>query len=246
MLKRVQHDKVGKQSGFTLVEMAIVLIIIALIASGIFVGQNMIQAATVKAVVSEIEEYQSAFNVFVDKYSAYPGDYNRANTFLGAMANEVGDGDGRIEWTSAAMGGGQPREGPLAWHHLSLAGLVGGDYSNAANLADDHAQVGVNIPRAKIGGDGAGYHMNYDPTTPGGISNHLALGLQDTAGLNNEPAVTPADAESMDRKLDDGLPRAGVFQMHPGSMTNCYQATTPPTYLVQQQQISCLPGYKLD
>ena len=60
--------------GFTLIEMAIVIIIIGLIVGGIMVGQTLISAATVRAQATQIEKYHQAVNTFREKYGYLPGD----------------------------------------------------------------------------------------------------------------------------------------------------------------------------
>src|ERR1700722_5890685 len=61
-------------SGFTLIELSIVLVIIGLIVGGILVGQDLIKAAEVRAQLSQIEKYNSAVNTFRAKFNAIPGD----------------------------------------------------------------------------------------------------------------------------------------------------------------------------
>ena len=65
-------------SGFTLIELSIVLVIIGLIVGGVLVGQNLIAAATVRAQITQIEKYNQAVNTFYGKYQALPGDMNVA------------------------------------------------------------------------------------------------------------------------------------------------------------------------
>ena len=51
------------QKGFTLVELAIVLIIIGLIVSSVLVGQNIIRAAELRATTTQLNKFQTAVNV---------------------------------------------------------------------------------------------------------------------------------------------------------------------------------------
>src|ERR1700678_1068516 len=64
-----KHD-----SGFTLIELSIVLVIIGLIIGGILTGQDLIKAAEARAQISQIEKYQTAVNAFYNKYGYLPGD----------------------------------------------------------------------------------------------------------------------------------------------------------------------------
>jgi prepilin-type N-terminal cleavage/methylation domain-containing protein len=70
--------------GFTLIEMSLVLVIIALIVGGILVGQDLIKAAEARAQISQIEKYNSAVNTFRAKFQAIPGD------MAVATANQLG------------------------------------------------------------------------------------------------------------------------------------------------------------
>ena len=65
-------------SGFTLIELSIVLVIIGLIVGGVLVGQELIRAAGIRATISQVEQYQTAANTFFDKFGALPGDITPA------------------------------------------------------------------------------------------------------------------------------------------------------------------------
>jgi prepilin-type N-terminal cleavage/methylation domain-containing protein len=64
------------RSGFTLIEMSIVLVVIGLLVGGVLVGQDLIRAAYVRAQISQIEKFNTAVNTFYGKYQALPGDMN--------------------------------------------------------------------------------------------------------------------------------------------------------------------------
>jgi prepilin-type N-terminal cleavage/methylation domain-containing protein len=64
----------AKQTGFTLVELAIVLVIIGLILGMAFKGKDLIDGAKVKSLAAQYNKIQAAFNIYFEKYGAYPGD----------------------------------------------------------------------------------------------------------------------------------------------------------------------------
>ena len=80
------------QKGFTLVEIAIVLVIIGLLIGGVLKGQAMIQNAKVKRVVKSADELRAAVYTFYDKYGVYPGDENLAAIPPGDTHNGNGNG----------------------------------------------------------------------------------------------------------------------------------------------------------
>jgi len=130
-----------RQTGFTLVEIAIVLVIIGLLLGGILKGQEMITQAKIKNVVNDFNGITAAMNSYQDRYRALPGDdVNAAGRWTGAVA---GNGDGQFG-TPGAAGGANTyskiltvapvagEETNMFWWHLRLAGFVGGQTSGAA------------------------------------------------------------------------------------------------------------------
>ncbi len=71
--------------GFTLIELSIVLVIIGLIVGGVLVGQDLIHAAALRAVISEKDRFSAAIYTFQGKYGYLPGDFPNASRCLGQM-----------------------------------------------------------------------------------------------------------------------------------------------------------------
>ena len=69
-----------KQTGFTLVEIAIVLVIIGLLLGGILKGQEMITQAKIKNVIADFSGISAAYHGYQDRYRAIPGDDPNAAT----------------------------------------------------------------------------------------------------------------------------------------------------------------------
>ncbi|MDH3435607.1 MAG: prepilin-type N-terminal cleavage/methylation domain-containing protein, partial [Betaproteobacteria bacterium] len=75
-----------KQQGFTLIEIAIVLVIIGLLLGGVLKGQELITSARVRNLISQQDGVKAAFFGFLDRYRAYPGDYNQAQANIPSCA----------------------------------------------------------------------------------------------------------------------------------------------------------------
>jgi prepilin-type N-terminal cleavage/methylation domain-containing protein len=119
-----------KHNGFTLIEIAIVLVIIGLLLGGVLKGQELIQGARVRNLISQQDGIKAAYFGFLDRYRALPGDYSgaQANANIPNMGGDTmgGNGDGFIVNTATA------NEQTLAWMHLSHAGFLTGNYTMAS------------------------------------------------------------------------------------------------------------------
>jgi len=132
-----------------------VLVIIGLLVGGVLVGRDLINAATIRAQISQIEKYQTAVRTFQGKYGYLPGDIPaspasqfgflpRDNTpaCSGAVCSGGGDWNGIIEATDRLACGyicgnfGISGEVSLFWEDLSKAGLIEGSFSQL-NLCCD-------------------------------------------------------------------------------------------------------------
>jgi prepilin-type N-terminal cleavage/methylation domain-containing protein len=144
------------QSGFTLVEIAIVLVIIGLLLGGILKGQEMITQARIKNVVNDFNGITAAYFSYMDRYKAVPGDDpNAAGRWPGSPpaipAGVNGGSDGQI---SGLYGAPSPATLPQAnvnnaggesfnfWWHLRLAGFVAGATSGQAAYTQPTNAVG--------------------------------------------------------------------------------------------------------
>ena len=118
----------GRQSGFTLVELAIVLVIIGLILAAVLKGQEMINNAKVKNVVNDLRGVATAYNAYQDRYKAIPGDDLHATSHFSGATN--GNGDGII--TGAFGDSGTVTETGLFLQHTRLSGFMTGSGSDQA------------------------------------------------------------------------------------------------------------------
>ena len=108
------------QKGFTLIEIAIVLVIIGLILGGVLKGQEMITQAKIRNVANDLNGVSAAYYGYQDRYRAIPGDDPNAETRWTAAVTTKGNGDAAITTT------GTPSESNLFWQHLRLAGFISG------------------------------------------------------------------------------------------------------------------------
>jgi prepilin-type N-terminal cleavage/methylation domain-containing protein len=213
------------RSGFTLIELSIVLVIIGLIVGGVLVGQDLIRAAEVRATITQIEKYNTAVNTFRGKYDALPGDMNAATatafgfTARGTNAGQ-GDGNGVIEgWTGSAGDGFiQGGETLSFWVDLSVGNattplninLVDGSFSTATPSAAAPSiaasALSSYFPSAKLGRGNYVYVYSTNGTNYYGMSN-----LTSTASgvVTSGVSITAQQAYSIDKKVDDGFPITG-------------------------------------
>lgn len=204
-------------SGFSLVELSIVLVILGLLTGGILTGQSLIRAAELRAVTSEYQRFATAIGSFRDKYFALPGDFNKASDFGWGSLNGVRDG--KILNSSTAGS----NEISTFWIHLQKAGLAEGSYTNIGGTA---LTGGTNRPVSKL--NNAGWNVAYlgsvpntgvadagdtdpDPSTfyASNYGNVLLFGTG-TDSLFPTGALRSEEAWNIDTKMDDGKPDLGA------------------------------------
>jgi prepilin-type N-terminal cleavage/methylation domain-containing protein len=137
----------SQQSGFTLVEIAIVLVIIGLLLGGILKGQELINSAKVKNLANDFRVIPTYIYAFQDKFRALPGDDSSASTHMSTCVAPCanGNGNGIINgaWNSVTA----TDESWQFWGHVRLANLAAGPTTwSAAALSDPYA------PKNAVGG----------------------------------------------------------------------------------------------
>src|SRR6476659_9573614 len=83
-----------RQSGFTLIEIAIVLVIIGLLLGGVLKGQELITGARVRNLIQQQDGVKAAYFGFLDRFRALPGDYANATTTITGVVASSGCGNG--------------------------------------------------------------------------------------------------------------------------------------------------------
>lgn len=128
-IKTVQAMR--SQQGFTLIEIAIVLVIIGLLVGGVLQGQELIENSRVKQAVKDMNGTAAAVFAYQDRYGRTPGDDGPTATVQGrgsswSSANIGGDADGRLEINRNQTFNGSGEAGPF-WRQLKAAGFIAGD-----------------------------------------------------------------------------------------------------------------------
>jgi prepilin-type N-terminal cleavage/methylation domain-containing protein len=183
-----------RSSGFTLLEMAIVLVIIGLLLAGVLKGQELLTSARVRSIVQQQDGIRTAYFGFVDRYRSPPGDYANAvgnvpNVSTACATAGNGNGDSRIEEANG--------ESILAWEHLAKSGFLIGAYICTGNTVIDPNSV----PRNAYG---QYLQLIYD-------SNYAGT-ARDQHNLKTGSAMPSHILAEIDRKTDDGNAQQGSLR----------------------------------
>jgi prepilin-type N-terminal cleavage/methylation domain-containing protein len=207
------------EGGFTLVELAIVMVIIGLLIGGVLKGQALINNAKVSSSVTQLKSIDTGLNAFQDKFGALPGDLQSAGTRLPKCSNATNcniaaaDGDGLIEGpndTGAVII--TTTEATAVFPQLTAADML----SSTADGTQAYSTGAVTFPNFSLGGQ---MRLSYgDGTAQTGLifatkqaGTFLAAGgLAGTAMGGANGTLSPSDLASIDRKIDDGRPNTGT------------------------------------
>ena len=127
-----------RQSGFTLIEIAIVLVIIGLLLGGILKGQELINSARVKNLAADFRNIPVFIYGYQDKFKALPGDDIAAVAHVGTSSVTPGAGDGKGSIDGAWYSTNPADESVLFWQQVRLAGLAPGITTIPTPLPGDY------------------------------------------------------------------------------------------------------------
>jgi prepilin-type N-terminal cleavage/methylation domain-containing protein len=228
---------IKKSSGFTLIELSIVMIIIALIVGGIIAGAELIHGAGVRSLVSQVIKYNSAVNLFQMKYQSLPGDFSQASNYLVNTTN--GDGNGQIGQVTAGnvkpYGCNYLGSAIIAsleygnfWQHLYAANLI--EYYISPVSASSLISVGVNFPSIKMNPLAGIFAYSNDADQ----SNYYHLGVNSVTAPSSNTInfLSGYDSFAIDNKIDDGLPTTGIVIARGNNLS--LQSYVTSGYLEQQ------------
>ncbi len=198
----VQDDVAWFNAGFSLVELAIVLVVIGLMIGGVLKGQQLIESARLKSILSQLNEFRLATGVFIDRFGGLPGDYEYAQEHIHSSLQN-GNGNGIIEGPGLQTGS----EAQQYWMHLSMAQLI--SFSGNGNEHKDG--FGNYAPSSRLGG---GYTVTYHPRDD--MPGHWYLLGDANNGQGDGALLTPQQALSLDQQTDTGMPTSGRVRSFTG------------------------------
>jgi prepilin-type N-terminal cleavage/methylation domain-containing protein len=198
----------NKQAGFTLVEIAIVMVIIGLLLGGVLKGQELINSAKVKNLANDFRTIPLFVYGYQDKYKRLPGDDPEVATRFGSSGTAASKptgfvlGNGKIEgnWDSTDLSS----ENVLFWQHVRLAGLAAGstDFSDLAKAGlpsnAEGGRIGLEMT-APIKGLGGTYYA-----CSSGISSKLAqqLDVMLDDGSGDKGSLRAQSSTTTDKTID--------------------------------------------
>jgi type II secretory pathway pseudopilin PulG len=210
------------RKGFTLIEVALGIIVISLVAFGVIAIVTLIRSAQSKEVINQIQQMKTSMRTFRLQYNSVPGDLKSAYRFFGEKCGEDSDdphvgcnGDGnncvdsdeRCSLSRAYKG-----ELRKAFVHLNLSGSIP-KYSYDIDSSDDHCEVGVTSPQSDIDGGFLIYSLKPKDLYINFFSvedfshNGTECEYKELSG-----SLNPRIAMEVDKKVDDGNGKKGTVQ----------------------------------
>ncbi|MGE0754096.1 MAG: type II secretion system protein [Alphaproteobacteria bacterium] len=241
------------KSGFTLIEISIVLVILGLIVGGILMGQTLIESAEIRKVIKQREEFETGATSFRLKYNCLPGDCREAFTLgLASAVNgsgtygQAGNGNGVIGDAADTY------EATAFWYHLSEAKMIGWSHPTGLIPLPTETCTLVTPCLARqytsFSGERAGWwvHSTYsgvfitNNTLPVGAGNYLWIAGSTGQGAVEGAAVfSQLEAYRLDTKIDDGRPLNGIV-LAAGDVPDAVYGPTNATIGITDSDNACI------
>ena len=242
------------QRGFTLIEIAIVLVIIGLLIGGVLVAQSLISATRLNAQVRQLQQFDIATRNFIAQYKTLPGENPNFNAAFKASAGYITQ-DMTIKSWSDYAGGSYAIESYSFFPDLSESGMIIDSYTTSdypyvldSGIGHPYPQPAYYSKKTMISGWGTntvsmiGVIGNSSGdiywTIDQGFLN-LALGSRwgpgDSTSFPGTAPLSPIQALALDTKIDDGLPRTGDVLAFGGNAFHWGSAAPDPKVPIEIQ-----------
>jgi hypothetical protein len=238
------------------------MVVVGMVFGSIFVGADLIRTAQLNKVVTQMDAYVRAINVFQDRYHELPGDMSNAESFwlsdascpttpytaVSHIPTCNGNGNGHIGdlYTDA---GASSYEIYRLWQHLANASLIEGAYNGISGPSGsgNESLPTINVPSWTTKDSGYTMLYVYRPAGDGAywplIYGHVFLfGARVTDALTYGPLLTPREAFKVDQKLDDGRPAFGkVMTFKSAIVPDCTTSdtATSSSYNLTYEDLGC-------
>jgi hypothetical protein len=223
-IRPIPHIK----KAFSVLEMSIVLVVIALILASVMVGQNFVARARLDAIIADIKKISNSVEQFEKLYQGLPGDLaNTAQlpTISALPAAVAGNGNGLVDTSAEALN---------FWLHLALSGLYPGNFDISSSYVPTNNTAAGGIPPGPI--ETSGYSVNNDATY--GLT-YVFSGFPSGTANYTTSIISPVDAYYIDNKIDDGNPDTGIVRAFDGSDVAAGSCKTANSYTISNSTAKC-------
>lgn len=259
-----------KENGFTLVELAIVLIIIGLITGGVVGAQSLIESSKRASLISDFGKIKTGISAFRLEYDGIPGDFKDANSYWSDICDGNGDGvigQGGLD-DSQCIADGSTEERDCVWVAMVAAEIMdnfGPKVNEAKNISCSRSGTIFSSPYG-----GVGYFIFSNSNSIANYSSigyssknilaqklHLTVGAPYNGSRSQQTYtggfMQPSEAKKIDSKIDDGRANEGFFFSGVGSQTtsiSCVSggggSTIPYDYDLTSEEYGCVLVVRLD
>jgi prepilin-type N-terminal cleavage/methylation domain-containing protein len=188
---------------FTLIELAIVIVVIGILVSGVVAGQSIIESSKIRSLTTDIEKYRMAVNAYSLEFDALPGDHDEAWDYWGtdcAATEGACNGDDNNQIGRKGL---TTQESVMFWKHLELSGIL----NQSFELSGLSIIPGQTCPAMKYESKRSGIMCPI--TYPNYYGFEGSFVMRSNSGGASE---WPSNSYKIDKKIDDGMPYRGIMK----------------------------------